>query len=56
MSFSRLRTPFHTLSCVVKSHLEGGSLMKKARKAAVAPGDVDDLIFSQESNWLTSDR
>jgi len=53
--------PFHILRCVVKSHLEGellegGSLMKKARKAAVAPGDVDDLIFSQESNWLTSDR
>lgn len=30
--------------------------MQKVYQAAVAPGDVDDLIFSQESNWLTSDR
>lgn len=56
MSFSRLRTPFHILSCVVKSHLEGGSLMKKPVRPPLPRGDVDDLIFSQESNWLTSDR
>ncbi len=30
--------------------------MQKVYQAAVTPGDADDLIFSHESNWLTSDR
>lgn len=39
-----------------QAHPEGGIPLNGMNYAATAWGDVDDLIFAQENNWLISDR